>query len=148
MSEYDLPASSGQTNFTESLKTLDLNNNDSVEDFKNLSTESQHMLIYNAWSDVVNLYRSKGTSDDSVNLMNGLTQDSGTNYGAMHLANKSDIAWHFGDKDVERINDPEVRGVIENYRGNLTDSWNPPQLGTDGNQTQGLSNVNPNNMVS
>ncbi len=147
MAEYDLPETSGQVSFSESLKTLDLNNNDSVQDFKNLATQSQELLIYNAWSDVENLYRSKGTSEDSVDLLNNLTSN-GAGYAALHLVNKSDIAFHLVDNDVSRVEDPEVRGVIENYRGNLTDSWNPPSLGTDGNQTQGLSNPQPNNMVS
>ncbi len=145
MAEYDTQPSTGQTNFTESLKTLDLNNNDSVQDFKNLSTQSRELLIYNAWSDVENLYRTKGTTQDSVDLLNGLAGGAGAD---LHMAKKSDIAFHFGDADVERINDPEVRGVIENYRGNLTDSWTHPETGTDLNATRGLSNMNPNNMVS
>jgi hypothetical protein len=105
-------------------------------------------MIYNQWSDVENAYRATGTGADSVNLLNGLTQQSGSNQAALHYANKSDVAFHLGNDDVKRVEDPEVRGVIENYRGNLTDSWSPPSLGTDGRQTQGMSNPQPNNMVS
>lgn len=143
MAEYDEVPSSQQTKFDESLKTVDLSNVDSIEDFKNLQLESKELLIYNAWSDVENLYRTYGTSKDTVDLLNALPAKE-----SYHLADRTNLAFHLEEMDLPNITNPDTKEKIEAYRGNLVDSWNPPSVATDFAQTRGLDPLSSNNQVS